>query len=368
MRTTRVLRWTVPIGVAGVVAAVTLLPSATTATANPALPSRTPGQLLADAAGSTVTGLSGTVVQTARLGLPELPAQSGATSGPLSLISGSHTIKVWLDGPQRQRLALVSQLAEYNVVHNGRDVWTYASETNKATHAVLPMRGAHANRAPGSTEAPGDPRGYATPGTAATAVLRAVSPTTVVSVDRTARVAGRPAYQLVLTPRDSRSLVKSVRVAIDSATKTPLRVQVWGARDGAKPALEVGFTDVRFQRPASSVFTFTPPPGAAVTQLPLGAGPSERKRPAGADRPRVIGSGWTSVLVLPAGSDTSRAGASGGRGSQVDLMNKLTTRVPGGRVLSSSLVSVLFTDNGRVLLGAVPTSELQRVARTAPSR
>jgi len=134
MRTTRVLRWTVPIGVAGVVAAVTLLPSATTATANPALPSRTPGQLLADAAGSTVTGLSGTVVQTARLGLPELPAQSGATSGPLSLISGSHTIKVWLDGPQRQRLALVSQLAEYNVVHNGRDVWTYASETNKATH------------------------------------------------------------------------------------------------------------------------------------------------------------------------------------------------------------------------------------------
>ena len=162
-------------------------------------------------------------------------------------------------------------------------------------------------------------------------------------------MAGRPAYQLVLTPRDSRSLVKSVRVAIDSATKTPLRVQVWGARDGAKPALEVGFTDVRFQRP-------------------LGAGPSERKRPAGADRPRVIGSGWTSVLVLPAGSDTSGTGASGGRGSQVDLMNKLTTRVPGGRVLSSSLVSVLFTDNGRVLLGAVPTSELQRVARTAPSR
>jgi hypothetical protein len=44
------------------------------------------------------------------------------------------------------------------------------------------------------------------------------------------------------------------------------------------------------------------------------------------------------------------------------LYSQATTAVSGGRVLSTSLVSVLLTDDGRVFAGAVPASALQSAA------
>ena len=45
------------------------------------------------------------------------------------------------------------------------------------------------------------------------------------------------------------------------------------------------------------------------------------------------------------------------------LYNQLTTVVPEGRLLTSALLSVLVTDDGRVLVGAVPGETLQTLAR-----
>jgi hypothetical protein len=45
------------------------------------------------------------------------------------------------------------------------------------------------------------------------------------------------------------------------------------------------------------------------------------------------------------------------------LVGELTQQVDGGRALSTSLVSVLVTADGRVLAGAVPVSALQSAAR-----
>lgn len=371
-RTVRVIRWTAPLAVVGVITAAVLLPSTTTtANAHPELPARSAAQLLADVAGSRVDALSGTVVATARLGMPELPAQSSTgTASPLALLTGSHTLKVWLDGPQRQRVALISQLAEYDVVRNGRDAWTYTSESHQVTHAMLPA-GAAAAANPGAAGSgvTGDPRSYLTPGAAANAALKAVGPTTVVGVDRSARVAGRPAYQLVLTPRDRSSLVTSVKVAVDSATRTPLRVQVWGSRDQAKPALEVGFTDIRFRRPAGSVFAFTPPPGAKVHELRIPARPGADRsgQHSDATRPQVFGTGWTSIVMVPTGSSPAKAAASAG-GESAALLDKLTTRVAGGQLLRTALFSVLLTDDGRLLVGAVAPEQLQKVAASSAQR
>jgi outer membrane lipoprotein-sorting protein len=372
MTVSRIVRWSAPVGVVGVVTAAALLPSTTTASAHPELPARSAAQLLADVAGSKVNALSGTVVATARLGLPELPAQSSSgAASPLALISGSHTIKVWLDGPQRQRVAVISQLAEYDVVRNGRNAWTYTSQSNEVTHATLPMEAAPSTstKARGDGGTAGNPGSYATPSAAANAALKAVGPTTVVKVDRTARVAGRPAYSLVLIPRDARSLVASVRIAIDSATKTPLRVQVWATRDRAKPAVEVGFTDVRFRRPAASVFAFSAPPGASVQQLQTPAGhPSSRGQGrSSADAPQVVGTGWTAVAVVktsPAATKTDRRGSPVG-GESTAALDKLTTRVTGGRLLTTSLFSALLTDDGRMLIGTVAPQQLEKVAATA---
>jgi hypothetical protein len=44
------------------------------------------------------------------------------------------------------------------------------------------------------------------------------------------------------------------------------------------------------------------------------------------------------------------------------LYDQLTTEVPEGRLLSSSLLSVLVTTDGRVLVGAVPAETLRGMA------
>ena len=65
----------------------------------------------------------------------------------------------------------------------------------------------------------------------------------------------------------------------------------------------------------------------------------------------TTGTGWGSIVELPAGDAESLA-----------QLNAVTTAVDGGRVLSSALFTVLFTDDGRVLAGAVPVDALTAAA------
>ena len=111
--------WAVPAAAVVVVAAVLTIPQV--AGAAPSLPAKSAAQLLAAVAEADAVPLSGTVVETARLGLPALP-DTGTSIQPMSLLAGSHTARVWYDGKQRSRIALVGNLAETDLVRNGRDV------------------------------------------------------------------------------------------------------------------------------------------------------------------------------------------------------------------------------------------------------
>ena len=102
-----------------------------------------------------------------------------------------------------------------------------------------------------------------TPLAAAEKALAAIDPTTAVTVDRRPTVANRSAYQILLTPRDAKSLVGSVRIALDSETSVPLRVQVF-ARGAKAPAIQVGFTDISMGAPDASIFHFVKPAGTTV--------------------------------------------------------------------------------------------------------
>ena len=77
-------------------------------------------------------------------------------------------------------------------------------------------------------------------------------------------VANEPAYQLVLTPKDHRSLIGRVVIAVDAKYGMPLRVQVFAK--GATSARVPGrlHPAVSSPRPAAANLTFTPPPGASV--------------------------------------------------------------------------------------------------------
>jgi outer membrane lipoprotein-sorting protein len=354
--TSRRLRWAVPALVAtGVAAAALTSNNGAGASEQPNLPAVSAAKLLTAVQHARPSDLSGTVVETANLGLPSLPEgdMGGATGLSLqSLLSGSHTMRVWYAGPNQQRVAVLAPMSERDVIHNGKDVWTYTSTTNAVTHASV-----------GTAHVPSeaDLARSAPPG-AAQQALRAIGPTTRVSVDRTARVAGRPAYQLDLAPRDSRSLIASVRIAVDAATSTPLRVQVF-AVGSSTPAIQVGFTNVSFSPPNQSVFRFVPPAGAKVTrqQLPTHETPPARSTrhdsSPGSEGARVLGTGWTAVAELPAKGVLS--------GSNARLLDQLSSPAPGGgRLITTSLLSVLVTKDGHIFAGAVRGSDLEHVAAT----
>jgi outer membrane lipoprotein-sorting protein len=360
MSRSRRLMWAVP--VAGVVAVAAAVTVPMVASADPSLPSRSAAQLLVDVSTAKATPLSGTVVETARLGLPALPEARGSAISPTALLAGSHTARIWLDGPDKARVALVGSLAETDLIRNGRDVWLWTSGKNTAQHGRLP---AGHERAP-ATSTPES----VTPQEAARRALAAIDPSTRVRVDGTASVAGRSAYELVLAPRDPRSLVGDVRIAVDSTTFVPLRVQVHARGATGKPAFETTFTSVTFARPSASVFRFSPPPGAKVSELgsPSAAGhptqPPTAAAPARGSEPRVIGKGWTAVLEVPGAikAPTGAKGEPGGSSELLGTFQRAMTPVAGGRALQTALVSVLVTDDGRLLVGAVPKSVLVRAA------
>jgi outer membrane lipoprotein-sorting protein len=344
----RSLRWAAPaVAVVALIGAGPLV-DAVTANAHGSLPPRTAAQLLVDVQHPKVQALSGTVVETTDLGLPALPSIGGAGGDAASfssLVSGSHTMRVWYDGPDRVRLALLGQLGESDLVRNGSDLWAWSSHDNTATHWTLPSEGTHQPLAPTTPAGPS-----MTPQQAAAAALRAIDPSTRVSTDPTAVVAGRPAYQLDLVPRDPRSLVGSVRIAIDGATHVPTRVQVF-ATGASSPAFEVGYTSFSTSTPPSSVFGFSPPPGATVKQGSALEAPSAGHHHAtDAAAPQVFGKGWTSVVVARLSQGKA---VSAGPAGMLRSLPAVSGTWGSGHLLHSSLFSVVLTDDGRVAIGAV---------------
>lgn len=379
----RALRWSAP---AVAVAAIAVTASGVlTADANPPLPARTAAQLLVDLQTAHVDGLSGTIVQNAKLGLPQLPQVGDTGSSLTSLLAGSHTLRLWSAGNDKQRLALLGGLGESDIIHNGRDVWMWTSDTKSATHYSLP-----ANLGDNKPEMP-VPAGT-TPQEAADAALKAIDPTTVVSTDGTASVAGRSAYELVLSPRDSRSLIGQLRLALDAETHIPLRVRAYAKGNTGSPAYEVGFTRISLAKPGDEEFHFTPPPGTTVTEgTDLGdshAGTSGTPDPAGTGKDtskdtgkdtskgtgkgtqRIVGKGWTAVAIIPDVTlPTAGSGSESGRSSSTGDLTAILGRLPrvsgswgSGRLLTGNLFSALLTDDGRLVVGAVSPDVLYQAA------
>jgi hypothetical protein len=362
-----------------VVAAVAAISAITVAQAAPSLPARTPAELLAAVAGDHTAPppLTGTVVETASLGVPQLPGQYDATSIQ-SLAAGSHTLKVWYGGPARLRLAVPVQLGESDFILNGTTAWLWQSNNDSVTKFVLPARqkGEQAAKRMAS-------RMPLTPQQAAKQALAAVGPTTRVTTESNVTIAGEPAYQLVIAPRSSGSLIGKITIALDAQhLSVPLRVQIF-ARGATSPAYQVGYQSISFVQPAAANFNFTPPPGSHVhTAFTPGAGlpTSGAPIPQQTGQFQVIGKDWLSVAVLPASDLSAMAGqgnaasvagqaarsAAGGGGtlSGGEVFGALLGAAHpvhgawgSGRLLHTALLSMLIT-NGHVLMGAVTPSVL----------
>ena len=84
-------------------------------------------------------------------------------------------------------------------MRNGSSAWLWDSSANTVTHLTLPA----------TAPLPPVPSVPLTPQQAARQALAEAGPATIVRVDPNVTVAGQAAYQLVLAPRSSRSLIAS---------------------------------------------------------------------------------------------------------------------------------------------------------------
>jgi hypothetical protein len=267
---------------------------------------------------------------------------------------------VYLDG-ESGRLQVLDRLGERNVYVDGaaQRIWYVDSETQTATKLNLPADSQKDTAEPEHT--------LPTPDEMLHESLTRLDKSTQMTVGTDSRVAGREVYELILKPRSADTLVGEVRFAIDGQNGVALAASIT-PRGASAPAFEIAFTQVDFTAPDPAVFAFTPGSGIAVTEKDItppsgGDAPHDgTKTDAG---PQVFGDGWSAVVELPSAPGTAGQGVfSGMTPEQRSMLDSITTAVDGGRVLQTALVSVLITDDGRVLAGAVPASRLAEAATT----
>ncbi|MFE2513881.1 LolA family protein [Streptomyces mirabilis] len=379
-------RYVVPVAVVGVAAATIGLVPALADSGDPSLPKITAEQLIEKIAKSDVQQLSGTVKVSTDLGLPSLGGLesgmlSGATKGSgdssadpqsklMELASGTHTVRVAADGPDKAKVSVLENAAEYSIIHNGNDVWAYDSKSNEVYHSTAPAAEKGHEKAPKDVPT--------TPKELADEALKSVDDTTSVTVDGTAQVAGRDAYKLLIKPKQSGSTVGAITVAVDAKTGVPLKFTLVPTSGGAA-VVDAGFTQVAFAKPAASTFDFTPPKGAKVTEGKDGKDSKDSKAPEsapsrgdlgkGLDGLKTIGKGWSTIAEFDTGGQGMPSGSSSEGGDVSGFLNSLGDHVKGkfgsGTVFSTRLVNALITDDGKVYAGAVTKDALVKAANAA---
>jgi outer membrane lipoprotein-sorting protein len=312
------------------------------------LPPVSPSSLVASVLRTAESGrpVSGTVSTHMELGLPEVPTNGSSDPTGVGGLLGDQRFRVW-HSSDGVRIAQMLPYAERVLVGGASGLWTWNSDTAVAVHT--PIDAAAVSSATGKL-----PGSLGDPVSLAGRLLDAASREADVSMVAPAEVAGRAAYVLRLTPISTTTKIGSVEVAVDAATRVPLRVEVF-ARSIAAPAVNVGFTSVNFGPIDTSMFEFSPPPGTTVRQGSPQPAPSD-----GAGSAEAAGNGAPQVRVFGRGFDLVVAAPVGNPGS---LRSFLPFDGPLG---SAELVEAQGSGETWILAGAVEPKALDAVAARLP--
>ncbi|WP_447005671.1 LolA family protein [Saccharothrix isguenensis] len=328
----------------------------------PVLPDVSAEALVESVLNAEPAAFGGSVAVNNDLGIPAL-------AGVPQLSDGASTLRMWTDGTGKVRVQLPGANSERTFVDDGQTAWLWDSAEQTVAkmphgsfeHQELELGERH--------DAPTDPV------TMSRQVVAAIQQYSDVTVDGTARVANRPAYELVLTPKPTeRTVLREVRIAVDSELRVPLRMAVLTNGTSA-PAMQVGFSELNVGPQDASLFAFTPPAGAKVNEpefeKPTAQDEAAAEQALAEAKPQVIGEGWDVVLA----ARTPQAALAGlaeqqeqrgagrpqhGGGEDVDvegLLKQLGKQVSGdwgsGTLITTRVGGVLVADDGRVVAGAV---------------
>jgi outer membrane lipoprotein-sorting protein len=306
--------------------------------------------------------------------VPQLIEQNALTQ-LVELAAGTHTMRVYASD-LGMRVQVMDQMGQRDLLVTEDGFWAYDAA------AATAWSGSADDVTQSSLE---DAKRQwqqelASPEELVNALLDEARLSSTVSVGQDHEVAGRSAYQLIVSPNSSVSLIDQVVVSVDSETGMALDVKVF-SREDSEAAFEVGFESIRFATPDADIFSFTPPPGTTVIveEVPealralqaeyagrtlteadreqLRADLRAAAEAEGMPSPELLGDEWESVMYLAqVPSDIPLEML------ETELFADLVTEVAGGVVFSTPILNVLVTDSGEIFAGSVTIAHLQSLA------
>jgi outer membrane lipoprotein-sorting protein len=283
--------------------------------------------------------------------------KSGLASSPL--LTGA-TGRLWVGDGGRMRLELQAEKGDTQLVYDGHTVTMYDASSN-TVYRYTPKQAQGA-----SGEADTQPgKGEDVPSVAKIeealaearkhAELSAATPTDV---------AGRPAYTVRVSPKESGSLIGGAELSFDADNGLPLRTAIYSSTSSA-PVIELAASEVSYGPVDQSVFTITPPPGAKVEDLtlPSNDGATKAHKPSGSGKPDVTtsGNGIGSIAVLKTKGSGKEAGS-----SSLESLPKVKIGSATATELRTELGTILTFQRGGVryvLAGAVTPASVEALAR-----
>jgi outer membrane lipoprotein-sorting protein len=181
---------------------------------------------------------------------------SGALLGSAgsALMSGASG-RLWATNDGRGRIELQSDAGDAQIVWNSSTVSVYDASSNTVYRANLP---AHPS---------GASDGGATPALSEIdSFLEELGTHATISEAQPTDIAGRPAYNVALSPKHDGGLLASAQLAWDAEQGVPLRIAVL-AQGSKSPVLELTVTNISYGSVPASDVNVQPPAGAKSVDL-----------------------------------------------------------------------------------------------------
>jgi outer membrane lipoprotein-sorting protein len=328
----------------------------------PVPPSKPLARAVTDAlAGGPVDGFSARVKFTNHL-IEGSELASGENGGGIAgnpLLTGASG-RVWVSGDGRLRLELQSERGDTQVIYDGHTLQLYDGSDNTLYRYTPEHDGTDGNTdgGPGTHDHQPPSLQQVEEGIAHVrehAVLSGATPTDV---------GGQAAYTVRVSPKETGSLIGGAELSFDAGHGLPLRAAVYSSTS-ANPVVELAADDVSYGPVDSSVFSFTPPPGAKVETLDPADGSADHAKGNSGDHPKLTthGHGISGIAVL---EGKAKPGDTSGDTSGGEELPKVKIGTATATELRTALGTVLSFERGGVrylVAGAVSPAAVEALAR-----
>jgi outer membrane lipoprotein-sorting protein len=323
---------------------------------------------LAGADGGSVEGVSASIQLTDHLLEGANLASGGESGGAGSQLTSSPLLtggsgRMWIAKDGRVRLELQAEQGDTQVLYDGHTISIYDAASNTLYRYEIPARTGDTSDAPTETAT-----GHHEVPTIAK-IEEAISRLNHVNVSGAtpADIAGRAAYTVRVSPKESGSLIGAGELSWDAANGVPLRAAIYPSTSSS-PAIELAATAISYGPVDGSLFEFTPPANAKVEEVklpaPEGAKPNGPSAHSG-DHPHVttVGHGITSVAVV---EGKPKEGAKQAPSTTEEGLQKVKIDGIEASELPTALGTLLSFERSGVrylLLGAVAPGAVETVAK-----